>query len=80
MKSTVMDSYAVIVYLERERGYQTVVKQFGECVLGKREILLCVVNWGEVIYHALRSGGEKTARLSEEVMNVLPPKQPAAFL
>lgn len=33
---------------------------------------LCVVNWGEVIYHALRSGGEGMAKLAEDAMRALP--------
>jgi predicted nucleic acid-binding protein len=31
-----------------------------------------VVNWGEVIYHALRTGGEQKAQLAEEVMRAIP--------
>lgn len=72
MKATVLDSYAVIAYLEREDGYEEIAKMFDECVLKDREVFLCVVNWGEVIYHALRTGGDKTAKLAEEAMRVLP--------
>ncbi|MGA9363809.1 MAG: type II toxin-antitoxin system VapC family toxin [Bacteroidota bacterium] len=72
MKATVMDSYAVIAYLEREEGYEEIAKAFDECVLKDREVFLCIVNWGEVIYHALRTGGDKTANLAEEAMKVLP--------
>jgi ribonuclease VapC len=35
-------------------------------------VFVCIINWGEVIYHALRSGGEKTAQLAEEAMRALP--------
>ena len=72
MKAVVLDSYALISYLEREKGYQEVAKIFDECVAKNREAFLCVVNWGEVIYHGFRAGGEKTARLAEDAMIALP--------
>jgi len=72
MKATVLDSYALIAYLEREKGYEDVASIFDECVVKDREVFVSVVNWGEVIYHALRSGGEKTALLAEDAMRALP--------
>jgi ribonuclease VapC len=72
MKATVLDSYALISYLEREAGYEEVAKILDESVSKDREVFLCVVNWGEVIYHALRAGGEKTASLAEDAMRALP--------
>lgn len=72
MKSSTLDSYALIAYLEREQGYEEVARIFDECVAKDREVFLCVVNWGEVIYHAFRAGGEKTARLAEDAMVALP--------
>jgi AbrB family looped-hinge helix DNA binding protein len=71
-KAAVLDSYALIAYLEREGGYEEVSKIFDECVMKDREVFVSVVNWGEVIYHALRSGGEQTARLAEDAMRALP--------
>ena len=72
MRSTVLDSYALIAYLEREEGYDEVAKIFEECITKDREVYVCVVNWGEVIYHALRAGGETTATLAEDAMRALP--------
>ena len=72
MKAAVLDSYAVIAYLDREPGYDEVAKLFEECVTKDREVFVCVVNWGEVVYHALRSGGENTAKLAEDAMRALP--------
>ncbi len=72
MKATVLDSYAVITYLERQGGYEEVAATFDECVAKNREVFLCVVNWGEVIYHALRNGGEQKARLAEDALRALP--------
>jgi predicted nucleic acid-binding protein len=72
MKATVLDSYALISYLDKEAGYDEVARLFQESVEKDREVFICVVNWGEVIYHALRSGGENTAKLAEDAMRILP--------
>lgn len=72
MKSIVLDSYALIAFLEREAGHEEVSKLFEECVAKNAEAFVCVVNWGEVVYHALRQGGEKIAQLAEDAMRALP--------
>jgi len=72
VKATVLDSYALIAYLDKERGYDEVANIFEDCVAKDREVFVCVINWGEVIYHALRSGGERMARLAEDAMRALP--------
>lgn len=72
MNASVLDSYALIAYLERERGFEAVARIFDECVAKDREVYLCIVNWGEVVYHAFRAGGEKTAKLAEDAMIALP--------
>lgn len=72
MKPVVLDSYAVIAYVEKQAGYDEVAAIFEECVGKNRDAFLCVINWGEVIYHALRNGGEQTARLAIDAMSALP--------
>jgi ribonuclease VapC len=72
MKRTVLDSYAVITYLERQQGYENVSAVFKESVDKNREIYLSVINWGEVIYHALRTGGDLKAQGAIDVMAALP--------
>ena len=72
MKATVLDSYAVITYLQKQQGYEGVAMIFEECVSKDREVFLCIVNWGEVIYQALRTGGEERAQLAEDIMRALP--------
>jgi predicted nucleic acid-binding protein len=72
MKATVLDSYAVITYLQKQPGYEDVAMIFEECVSKDREVFLCIVNWGEVIYHGLRTGGEERAELADDIMRALP--------
>jgi uncharacterized protein len=72
VKAAVLDSYALIVYLDKEPGYNKIAELFEQAVEGDRALFVCVVNWGEVLYHALRNGGEKTAKLAEDAMRALP--------
>jgi predicted nucleic acid-binding protein len=72
MRTTVLDSYSLISFLEREQGYEEVARIFDECIARDREAYVCVVNWGEVMYHALRAGGENAAKLAEDAMRALP--------
>jgi len=72
MKPVVLDSYALIAYLNKEDGYNIVSEIFEKCALSDDYALMCVVNIGEVYYHALRVGGEKKAKLFLEVIKALP--------
>lgn len=72
MKATVFDSYALISFLEREVGYEEVSAVLDECVLKDRIAYTSVVNWGEVLYHGHRNGGEKIAKLAEDTLKALP--------
>lgn len=72
MKATVFDSYALISFLEREDGYDEVSAVLDECVLKDRTAYTSVVNWGEVLYHGHRHGGEKIAKLAEDTLKALP--------
>ena len=72
MKSVVLDSYALIAYLNKEQGYDKVSEIFEKCVDADQYALMCVVNMGEVYYHALRVGGEHKARLVLEIVKALP--------
>ena len=48
----------MVVFLQYS-GYLEVVRLFEECTAKDHEVFVCVVNWGEVIYHALRTGASK---------------------
>lgn len=72
MKPAVLDSYAVICYLEQEDGAAEISELFSQCVTDDKPAFFCVVNWGEVLYHAYRVGGEITAQRIENAMRSLP--------
>ncbi|NUO07718.1 MAG: type II toxin-antitoxin system VapC family toxin [Candidatus Brocadia sp.] len=63
MKRYVLDSYALIAYFEGEEGAKTVAGILKDALINKAEALVCVVNWGEIYYIALREGGEDRAEL-----------------
>lgn len=48
MKATVLDSFALIAYLDKEHGYDEIAKLFEECITKDRTMYVCVINWGEV--------------------------------
>ncbi len=72
MKPVVLDSYALIAFLNKEDGYDRVSEIFEKCTEFDVEALICVVNLGEVYYHALRVGGEQKAKFFLEVVKALP--------
>lgn len=63
MKKYVLDSYSLIAYAEGEKGAQDVAEIIKDALAGKAEIFLCVINWGEMYYIALREGGKERAEL-----------------
>lgn len=72
MKPVVLDSYALIAYLNKEEGYSVISELFEKCVEADEYAYMCVVNLGEVYYHALRVGGNQKANLFMEIVKALP--------
>ena len=64
----VLDSYSVIAYIESEPGAKTVVDLFKAARDSGTDLLLCVINWGEVYYITRRELGRERA---EEVVSLL---------
>lgn len=63
MKKYVLDSYAIFVYLEGEKGADKVASILSSSLNGKTEVFMSVVNWGEVYYIVLREQGKQAAEL-----------------
>ncbi len=68
----VLDSWALLCYLEQEPGYATVVELFEEAVQSSQPLLMCVVNWGEVYYQVARRVGDKKAQEIERLIQSFP--------
>ncbi|MBX7151226.1 type II toxin-antitoxin system VapC family toxin [bacterium] len=63
MKRYVLDSYAVLAYFDGEAPAQSVAQLFEKAMENHAQLFMCVVNWGEVYYTALRDGGKDKAEL-----------------
>lgn len=68
----VLDSYSVILFLEREAGWEKVARLLRLGRDAGHPLLLCVVNWGEVYYISVRKAGEEAARRAMQVVDGLP--------
>ncbi len=61
MSRYVLDSWAVLAFLEGEKSAAEVGEILEQAEGDQAEVLLCVVNWAEMCYIALREGGEERA-------------------
>ncbi len=62
MKRAVLDASAVISFFEDRSGGDIVERLIAEGLAGKVDLLMSVVNWGEVYYSAWRARGQDAAR------------------
>jgi len=72
MPGYVLDSWAVLCYLRKEPGHETVVEILAEAASTSRPCLLSVVNWAEVIYNVERRWGGKKSQEVVAVIDALP--------
>lgn len=68
----VLDSWALLCYLEQEPGYEKIIELFEKAVESSKPLLMCIVNWGEVYYQVARRFGEQKAQEIEKVIQTLP--------
>jgi predicted nucleic acid-binding protein len=57
LKSSVLDSYAVLVFLFRQRGHEKVLEMLERTVGTERPSLIAAPNWAEVRYMVERKAG-----------------------
>ncbi len=62
MKRVVLDASAVMAFFEDRPGAEKVEELIGLAVQGKRELLMSVVNWGELYYSVWRTKGREAAQ------------------
>ncbi len=62
MATKVMDSWALMALFNEEPAAESVEKLLHAATAGRHELLLTVVNWGEIYYTALRRGGDAGAK------------------
>jgi len=72
MKSAVLDSYALLAFLEDEPGAEKVQRFFEQADRSRMELFMSVVNWGEVYYSLCRSKGAARAEEALLIIEQLP--------
>ena len=68
----VLDSYSVIAYLEGGPGADNMIEMFQAARDSGRDLLLSVINWGEVYYITLREVGRERAEAVAHLISTLP--------
>lgn len=68
----VLDSWALLCYLEQEPGFEKMIDLFEKAVESSKPLLMCIVNWGEVHYQVLRRFGDQKAQEIEQLIQTLP--------
>ncbi|HAH21320.1 MAG: hypothetical protein A2Y00_00115 [Omnitrophica WOR_2 bacterium GWF2_43_52] len=68
----VLDAHALMVFLEKEAGYEKVEHYFIAAVEKGNYLLMTSVNFGEVYYSVLRECGQRKADEIEEIIRTLP--------
>jgi len=68
----VLDSWALLCYLEQEPGYEKVIDLFEKAVESSKPLLMSIVNWGEVYYQVMRRFGDQKAQEIEQLVQTLP--------
>jgi predicted nucleic acid-binding protein len=61
MATKVLDSWALMAFLQDEPAAGEVEKLLVKAAEDKHKLLLCVVNWGEIYYSIARTEGEAIA-------------------
>jgi len=57
LKSSVLDSYAVLAFLFQERGHEKVVALFEKAAESDKTLLIAAPNWAEIRYMIERKAG-----------------------
>jgi predicted nucleic acid-binding protein len=68
----VLDSWALLCYLEQEPGFEKIIELFEKAMESSKPLLMCVVNWGEVYYQVARRFGDSKAQEIERLIQTLP--------
>jgi len=68
----VLDAHGLLVFLEREPGFEKVKSLFVAALEEDNNLLMTSVNFGEVYYIVLREFGEKRVNEVEKIIQTLP--------
>ena len=71
MKSSVLDSYAILAFLFQERGYEKVLELLDKASAKDKTLLIAAPNWAEVRYMVERKvGQDKWAEVHHKLLGL----------
>ena len=76
MATKVLDSWALIAFLEDEPAADAVEKLLTQAAAEKHKLLLSVVNWGEIYYNTMREVSQEAAEQQARAIATLPITSP----
>ena len=68
----ILDAHGLLVFLEKEAGFEKVESFFVNAVEKDNYLLMTSVNYGEVYYIVLRECGQEKAHEIEKIIRTLP--------
>ncbi|MBM3708212.1 MAG: type II toxin-antitoxin system VapC family toxin [Actinobacteria bacterium] len=68
----ILDSHALMIFLEKEPGFEKIESLFIDAILKDNTLLMATVNYGEVYYIVLRECGQEKLNEIEKIINTLP--------
>ncbi|PKN90880.1 MAG: VapC toxin family PIN domain ribonuclease [Chloroflexi bacterium HGW-Chloroflexi-6] len=68
----VLDSFALLAYLNGEPGQERIVDLLTQAQAGKCRLLLCTINLGEILYTVERRRGLSKAQQTQALIESLP--------
>lgn len=74
----VLDSFALLAYLNGEPGQERVVELLTQAQDGKCRLLLCTINLGEILYTVERGRGLTKAQQTQALLESLPIEEVSA--
>ena len=72
MKNYIIDSYCIITYFEKDKGFERIIELFCEASTDRINLYMNLINWGEVYYIILREQGIKKTDLFENNFKKFP--------
>jgi ribonuclease VapC len=68
----VLDSYALIVYFKHNEGWQEVEQLLSDASRGGIQLLMSIINWGEVYYTRIVDVSKEQADWTEQIIKRFP--------
>ncbi len=72
MKNYIIDAYCLIIYFEKDSGFERIIDLFDKTTRNEIKLLMNIINWGEVYYIILREQGYEKANTFENNFQKLP--------